>query len=41
MAHISNIVALFGFWRAGQMHDRGEWNDNTEIISKGDGENKE
>jgi len=41
MAHISNVVALFGFWRAGQMHDRGEWNDNTEVISKGDGENKE
>ena len=28
MAHIANVVCLFGFWRAGKMHDAEEWNDN-------------
>jgi uncharacterized membrane protein len=29
MAHISNVIALFGFWRATQLHDKGEWKDNA------------
>jgi uncharacterized membrane protein len=33
MAHISNVVALFGFWKAGQMHDRGQWNDDAVVES--------
>lgn len=32
MAHISNVVALFGFWKAGQMHEHGVWKD--EISAK-------
>jgi uncharacterized membrane protein len=28
-AHVANIVALFGFWSIGRMHDRGEWNDDS------------
>jgi uncharacterized membrane protein len=27
MAHISNVLAFFGFWKAGQMHERGVWKD--------------
>ena len=27
MAHIANVVCLFGFWKAGKMHDAGEWSD--------------
>ena len=27
MAHIANIVCLFGFWKAGRMHEAGNWND--------------
>jgi uncharacterized membrane protein len=34
MAHISNVVALFGFWKAGQMHDRGQWNDEAVVESE-------
>jgi len=26
-AHAANLVALFGFWKARQMHDHGTWND--------------
>jgi uncharacterized membrane protein len=33
MAHISNIVALFGFWRAGKMHDLGDWTDKESESS--------
>ena len=33
MAHISNVVALFGFWRAGKMHDLGEWTDKESESS--------
>jgi uncharacterized membrane protein len=36
MAHISNVIALFGFWRATQLHDKGEWNDNA-TEKKADG----
>ena len=36
MAHIANIVCLFGFWRAGKMHDEGTWNDITPEEAKGD-----
>ncbi|MBL6734213.1 MAG: vitamin K epoxide reductase family protein [Candidatus Poseidonia sp.] len=36
MAHISNVIALFGFWRATQLHDKGEWKDNaTEKKAEG------
>ena len=27
MAHIANVVCLFGFWRAGKLHEEGLWND--------------
>ena len=27
MAHIANVVCLFGFWKAGKMHEAGKWND--------------
>ena len=27
MAHIANVVCLFGFWRAGRMHNDNMWND--------------
>lgn len=27
MAHIANVVCLFGFWKAGKMHEEGNWND--------------
>jgi len=27
MAHIANVVCLFGFWKAGRMHEEGNWND--------------
>ena len=27
MAHIANMVCLFGFWKAGRMHEEGNWND--------------
>jgi len=27
MAHIANVVCLFGFWKAGRMHEAGQWND--------------
>ena len=30
MAHIANVVCLFGFWKAGRMHDEGKWNDEDE-----------
>jgi len=30
MAHLSNVMALFGFWRATQLHDKGEWKDDAE-----------
>lgn len=30
MAHLSNVMALFGFWRASQLHDKGEWKDDAE-----------
>ena len=26
-AHAANLIALFGFWKARQMHDHGTWND--------------
>lgn len=26
-AHVANVIALFGFWTIGRMHERGEWND--------------
>ena len=29
MAHIANVVGLFGFWKAGRMHDEGGWNDDV------------
>ena len=29
MAHIANVIALFGFWRATQLHDKGDWKDNA------------
>lgn len=28
MAHIANVVCLFGFWRAGKLHEEGLWNDD-------------
>jgi uncharacterized membrane protein len=28
MAHVANTVCLFGFWRAGKMHEEGRWNDD-------------
>ena len=34
MAHIANVVCLFGFWRAGKMHDEGTWNDVTPDEAK-------
>ena len=27
MAHIANIFCLFGFWKAGKMHENGSWKD--------------
>ena len=27
MAHIANVVCLFGFWKAGKMHEAETWND--------------
>ena len=27
MAHIANVVSLFGFWRAGKLHEEGLWSD--------------
>ena len=33
MAHIANVACLFGFWRAGNMHNEGTWNDTAESIS--------
>ncbi len=27
MAHVANVVCLFGFWRAGKLHEDGHWND--------------
>jgi len=29
-AHAANLVALFGFWKARQMHEHGTWNDRDE-----------
>ena len=34
MAHIANVVALFGFWKASQMHDQGLWKDDTIVETK-------
>jgi uncharacterized membrane protein len=34
MAHIANIVALFGFWKASQMHDQGLWKDDAVVETK-------
>ena len=28
MAHVANVVCLFGFWKAGKLHEDGLWNDN-------------
>ena len=28
MAHVANVVCLFGFWKAGKLHEDGHWNDN-------------
>ena len=28
MAHIANVISLFGFWRAGKLHEEGLWNDD-------------
>ena len=28
MAHVANTVCLFGFWKAGKMHEEGRWNDD-------------
>ena len=30
MAHIANVVCLFGFWKAGKMHENGSWKDEDE-----------
>ena len=30
MAHIANIICLFGFWKAGKMHENGSWRDEDE-----------
>ena len=30
MAHIANIICLFGFWKAGKMHENGSWKDEDE-----------
>ena len=29
MAHIANVVCLFGFWRAGRMHQADGWSDEA------------
>jgi uncharacterized membrane protein len=34
MAHIANVVALFGFWKASQMHDQGLWKDDAVVETK-------
>ena len=34
MAHIANVVALFGFWKASQMHDQGLWKDDAVVVTK-------
>lgn len=26
-AHVANVIAMFGFWQAGKMHESGEWKD--------------
>ena len=33
MAHIANVLCLFGFWRAGKLHEAGAWNDNEPSTS--------
>lgn len=33
-AHAGNIVALFGFWKAGRMHEMGTWNDDVQPKSE-------
>ena len=35
MAHIANVLCLFGFWRAGKMHENGTWNDDVADEAKG------
>ena len=34
MAHIANVVCLFGFWRAGKMHEEGLWNDEAPVEAE-------
>jgi uncharacterized membrane protein len=34
MAHIANVVALFGFWKASQMHEQGLWKDDSIVETK-------
>ena len=34
MAHIANVVCLFGFWRAGKMHEEGLWNDQSPVEAE-------
>ncbi|DAC49925.1 MAG TPA: vitamin K epoxide reductase family protein [Candidatus Poseidoniales archaeon] len=38
MAHIANVVCLFGFWRAGKMHEEGLWNDEEPVEADADKE---
>ena len=33
MALIANVLCLFGFWRAGKLHEAGAWNDNEPSTS--------
>jgi uncharacterized membrane protein len=32
MAHIANVVCLFGFWKAGKMYEAGNWNDKDGLA---------
>ena len=36
MAHVANVVCLFGFWKAGKLHEDGLWNDNdsSDILAR-------
>ncbi|MGB1354518.1 MAG: vitamin K epoxide reductase family protein [Poseidonia sp.] len=32
-AHVANVIAMYGFWKASKMHDAGEWKDEEPASS--------
>ena len=32
-AHVANVIAMYGFWKASKMHDAGEWKDEEPTSS--------